>query len=597
MHDRQPNLGIWNIPCENRGYTLIELMVTVTLIGIITGAIVPVLTNHQRLHKRSELLTEAQQNAYTALDILVKDIRCAGYGIDHKSKQLPIAYAGPWDICINANLEPYPDTLPPGFAPQAIDISKNKPNVYSPGKTYHTGAETIRYGLDYNNDGQISVADQSASPSHTIDATPNPNDFLLTKQVYGYNPSTCDNGGENQPVSIIRGPLGGTVKPLFMYWLDDGSIKGTLWGDTDGDKELSDEEIANLQPVPQDKLEKIIRVTVMVTGEASDREAKYKENGGYHQVVLTSEAEVTRNRPPWIGSEPQEIIDGYVYWDKNENGIKDADEPGRDLVRLHINTDPGALKTVTDYSGYYRFFLPPDNYTLHLEVPLGWEATTENPVDLNPAPKITINFGLRPLWPLGFISGIVFKDDNVNQIQDPGEAGIGKVGVSLAGGYERLTSDYDGSYIFEVFEGSYIVSAEPLMNYVSTTPESALIDVTPPDTVQVNFGHVYVRDDSIAPEVTVMIPDDGEVWTVGDTNNIEWIATDDIIVKSIDIQYSTNGGLDWIPVAAGEENDSIYSWIIPNTPSNICKVKVIATDGAQNKGEDMSNFYFTIESP
>lgn len=100
--------------------------------------------------------------------------------------------------------------------------------------------------------------------------------------------------------------------------------------------------------------------------------------------------------------------------------------------------------------------------------------------------------------------------------------------------------------------------------------------------------------DLIEPTVTVLVPNGGEVWNIGDTETIQWIASDNTGVDSVSILYSTNNGSDWISIATSEPNDSSYDWQIPSTPSTQCLVRVIAYDGFPNIGEDMSDNTFTI---
>lgn len=100
--------------------------------------------------------------------------------------------------------------------------------------------------------------------------------------------------------------------------------------------------------------------------------------------------------------------------------------------------------------------------------------------------------------------------------------------------------------------------------------------------------------DLVPPTVTVTDPNGGEVWDIGEVQAIEWVATDNISVDSVTIQYSTNSGSDWIQVSSGEVNDSTYDWTIPATPSTTCLVKIIAFDAFGNGGEDESDNLFTI---
>jgi hypothetical protein len=100
--------------------------------------------------------------------------------------------------------------------------------------------------------------------------------------------------------------------------------------------------------------------------------------------------------------------------------------------------------------------------------------------------------------------------------------------------------------------------------------------------------------DLIPPAVTVTVPNGGEVWNIDEVQTIEWIATDNVSIDSVTIQYSINGGSSWIDASTGEANDSTYDWTIPPTPSTTCLVKVIAFDGFENAGEDESDNFFTI---
>ncbi|MCK4234544.1 T9SS type A sorting domain-containing protein, partial [candidate division WOR-3 bacterium] len=85
-------------------------------------------------------------------------------------------------------------------------------------------------------------------------------------------------------------------------------------------------------------------------------------------------------------------------------------------------------------------------------------------------------------------------------------------------------------------------------------------------------------------------------FVVGDTCDITWLADDNIGVESISILYSIDAGISWDTIATGEPNDSLYEWVIPNTPSDSCLVKILAYDPSLNIGEDQSDSYFSISS-
>jgi immune inhibitor A len=101
--------------------------------------------------------------------------------------------------------------------------------------------------------------------------------------------------------------------------------------------------------------------------------------------------------------------------------------------------------------------------------------------------------------------------------------------------------------------------------------------------------------DAVAPSVTVIKPNGGEIFYAGNQDTIRWTATDNLGVDSVNIYYSTNGGSTYpYTIATREVNDGVYLWTIPGTVSNSCKVKVVAYDAALNQGSDTSNNTFTI---
>ncbi len=104
-----------------------------------------------------------------------------------------------------------------------------------------------------------------------------------------------------------------------------------------------------------------------------------------------------------------------------------------------------------------------------------------------------------------------------------------------------------------------------------------------------------MEPDTIPPSVTVTSPNGGEVLTVGEVYPITWNATDNVGVARVSIYYSYDGGasynfVDSLPGAPGS-----YDWIVPDTPSTQCLVKVYAYDGAGNSDSDVSDNFFAIQ--
>ncbi|MBU1875021.1 PQQ-binding-like beta-propeller repeat protein, partial [bacterium] len=100
--------------------------------------------------------------------------------------------------------------------------------------------------------------------------------------------------------------------------------------------------------------------------------------------------------------------------------------------------------------------------------------------------------------------------------------------------------------------------------------------------------------DEEGPLVVLNTPNGGETLYCDGEYEIRWEATDNITVSNIALYYSVDNGISYIPIDTTELNDSSYTWIIPNTPSNKCKVKIIARDGVGNTGFDISDGTFII---
>jgi len=105
-----------------------------------------------------------------------------------------------------------------------------------------------------------------------------------------------------------------------------------------------------------------------------------------------------------------------------------------------------------------------------------------------------------------------------------------------------------------------------------------------------------VLGDMEAPTITVTHPNGGESYAPSDTLDIEWIASDNACVETIDIYYSENGGADYTLLATGEEDDSLYEWVIPQELGDSCIVKVVAWDPSLLTAEDESDGPFYVTS-
>jgi len=76
--------------------------------------------------------------------------------------------------------------------------------------------------------------------------------------------------------------------------------------------------------------------------------------------------------------------------------------------------------------------------------------------------------------------------------------------------------------------------------------------------------------------LTLLAPNGGETWTVGDTETISWSTTLEASENpgSVDLEYSMDGGLSWLPLADETANDGSYDWRVENAPGDDVRLRV-----------------------
>jgi len=93
-HQHSPNR------IRNRGgYTLVEMAVALLVFAVIAGAAFLVLTGSSRSKREGDHLAEAQQNARTAMNAIINDLREAGYGIN-PDESVPIEVASDFRLTL-----------------------------------------------------------------------------------------------------------------------------------------------------------------------------------------------------------------------------------------------------------------------------------------------------------------------------------------------------------------------------------------------------------------------------------------------------------------------------------------------------------------
>jgi hypothetical protein len=96
-------------------------------------------------------------------------------------------------------------------------------------------------------------------------------------------------------------------------------------------------------------------------------------------------------------------------------------------------------------------------------------------------------------------------------------------------------------------------------------------------------------DAAIAPTVTVIQPNGGEVLYIGQQYDVMWDASDNVGIDSCVVDYSVDGGENWMHIATVEGNPGVYTWTVTGPPSSTCRMRVTAYDAVGVSGSDMSD--------
>jgi len=157
---------------NRKGITLIELLVALVICGLVVAGIYRVFVAQTKAYTIQDQVVEVQQNVRSAMEILLRDVRMAGYDDDNASSSItitdpilrPVAQNSITVIYekYNTKIIPVPQyekhevaywldggtlkrqrTVTPGPAPSAQDLLEN------------VDAFNLTYGVDANEDGAM----------------------------------------------------------------------------------------------------------------------------------------------------------------------------------------------------------------------------------------------------------------------------------------------------------------------------------------------------------------------------------------------------------------------------------------------------------
>jgi hypothetical protein len=209
--------------------------------------------------------------------------------------------------------------------------------------------------------------------------------------------------------------------------------------------------------------------------------------------------------------------------------------------------------------------------------------------DGSPSDTSDVVFSIRPVSSITLTSPNGGENLDVGSVYDitwTSEGNVGNVRIeySTNGGNSwgiiAQAAENDGSY-------NWNVPAKPSDNClvrISETDE----DGSPSDVSDAVFSIVPPS----SPTITVIAPNGGEQLVVGSSINITWSAVNSR--EDVKIEYSINGGQTWPIITDAADNNGDYEWIVPDTPSETCLVRISEIDG---QPVDISDAVFSIVEP
>jgi hypothetical protein len=109
-------------------------------------------------------------------------------------------------------------------------------------------------------------------------------------------------------------------------------------------------------------------------------------------------------------------------------------------------------------------------------------------------------------------------------------------------------------------------------------------------------GMAYIYGDITSPEIAVISPNGGEELSVGSPYEIAWASSDGFGVAEHTVCLSRDGGMSYPDTVAADipGSDTSFTWVVSDPPCSACRIRVSATDYADNSAFDCSDSDFVI---
>jgi hypothetical protein len=416
----------------------------------------------------------------------------------------------------------------------------------------------------------VRISETDGQPMDISDAV-----FSIVQPVPGEITVTSPNGGENWTAGSLQeikwtgsGDItnvnikystdnGVTWNAITQATANDGSFDWTI-PDTASDEclvritsndggtdprpsDVSDDVFSIVSPLPS------FRVTSPNGGESwevgSDHAITWNSTGNISDVMIEYSFD---NGNTWSTIVSSANNSGNYNWLVPDTVSEEC------LVRITAN-DGGGDPKPADISDEVFSIIPPSSPTIKVLTPNGGE-------------ELPVGSRYSITW---------YATDSREQVKIEYTVNGGETWTEIIGATEN-----DGDY-------DWIIPDEP--------SDICLVRISEIDGEPVDISNAVFSIVSPSGDITVNSPNGGENLEAGTEYVITWDSTG---VDNVIIKYSTDNAVTWTTIGTAPAAQGFYTWPVPGTPSETCRVQVTAIDaGLDPRPADMSDEVFSIFLP
>jgi hypothetical protein len=181
------------------------------------------------------------------------------------------------------------------------------------------------------------------------------------------------------------------------------------------------------------------------------------------------------------------------------------------------------------------------------------------------------------------------------QVANPNARLITWTSTGVSNYYNISYSINNGQTWIAIVNNQYITSNQYNWTIPNNPSGQVLVKVEDyNNTCKFDISDAVFTIQSPTPIITVNAPNGGNTYYVGTSYNITW-SSQYLTSSFVKLEYSTDNGATWFVISTATPNDNSESWLVPNTPSSQCLVRV--SEYGNPSVFDVSDNVFSIVTP